>query len=255
MNVLEAWVARLGRPLVVAHRGASRAAPENSLSALRRAADEGADGVEFDVQRCGSGELVVFHDRTLARCTGVVGTVAETPLEALRALTLDRLDRFDAGEGIPTLAEWLAEAPAGLLLNLEVKVDTLADADVATACVLALQATRRGASCLVSSFHPAALGFAAAADPHIARGALVDGASGWAARLALGLLTRPAAVHPEHVLVTPQRVSAWKRLGLKVATWTVDDPDEARRCLEAGVDAVITNRPDLVRPVAERFGR
>jgi glycerophosphoryl diester phosphodiesterase len=87
----------------------------------------------------------------------------------------------------------------------------------------------------------------------VARGALVDGAAGWHTRLALGLLTRPDAVHPEHVLVTPERVAAWKRLGLAVATWTVDDPDEAERCLACGVDAVITNVPDVVRPVVERW--
>src|SRR4051812_25995546 len=88
---LRALVGRLGRPAVIAHRGASRAAPENSLAALRLAAGLGADGVEFDVQRCASGELVVFHDRTLARCTGAIGSVGETTLPALRRLTLDRI--------------------------------------------------------------------------------------------------------------------------------------------------------------------
>ena len=71
----------------------------------------------------------------------------------------------------------------------------------------------------------------------------------------LGLATAPQAVHPHQSLVTAGRMRAWKRLGLDVAVWTVDDPDEAERCLDLGVDAVITNTPDLIRPVVERFRR
>lgn len=117
MNALRNLLRALGRPAVFAHRGASRRAPENSIEALRFAAGLGADGVEFDVQACGSGELVVFHDRTLARCTGTPGTLTETPLADLRRLTLDRIARFrglpETGARIPTLAEWLTAMPPG----------------------------------------------------------------------------------------------------------------------------------------------
>lgn len=253
MGAFAQWVSGLGRPAVIAHRGASRAAPENSLAALRLAAGLGADGVEFDVQACATGELVVFHDRTLARCTGALGELPGTPFEALRRETLDRIDPERRGERVPTLPEWLAEAPAGLFLNLEVKADVLAEAGIAKACAEALLQAGRGAASVLSSFHPAALAHAAGSG--VDRGALVDASEGWRTRLALGLLTRPAAVHPEHLLVTPDRVAAWKRLGLVVAVWTVDDPEEAARCLEAGVDAVITNVPDRIRPVAERYPR
>ena len=95
---------RPGRPLVWAHRGASRAAPENTLAAFRLAAKLGADGVELDAQRCATGEVVVLHDESLGRTTGYAALLAETPLSRLR--TLDAGARFsDAfrGERVPLL--------------------------------------------------------------------------------------------------------------------------------------------------------
>ena len=246
----------LGRPAVIAHRGASRRAPENSLGALRLAAEEGADGVEFDVQACGSGELVVFHDRTLARCTGHPGTLTETPLAELRRLTLDRVAESHGlaalGERIPTLDEWLASVPVQLLVNLEVKADTFAQTVIANPCVDAVERAGLASRTIVSSFHPGAL--LRIAGRRIDRGALVE-PPGWRASLAAGLLASPSAVNPEVSLVTPGRVKWWHAAGYRVAAWTVDDPDEARRLFDAGVDVAISNRPDLIRPIAERYRR
>ncbi len=247
------WRAQLGRAAIIAHRGASRKAPENSLEALRLAREEGADGVEFDVQRCASGELVVFHDRTLARCTGHPGTVTETPLSELRTLNLDRVSaHFGLGvrdARIPTLNEWLAEISEGFLVNLEVKVESLAESTIAGPCVDALAFSGCLDRSVVSSFYPPAL--YRIRDRHVARGALVESGAGWRIRLAAGLGGQVASVHPEAVLVTPQRVKLWHALGYQVATWTVDAPDEIRRVLDAGVDVVITNRPDVARRIVE----
>ena len=247
----------LRRPAVFAHRGASRAAPENSLEALRLAREMGADGVEFDVQRCASGELVVFHDGTLARLTGQVGIVTETPLSALRALTLDPIAKHwglpTRGARIPTLEEWLAAVPDGLLLNLEVKAETVASSELAGECVDALQRHGLADRAVVSSFPPAAL--LRIAHRRIARGALVDPAPGWRGRLLAGLAGRPMAVHPDASLINPRRVKRWHLEGYRVATWTVDEPDELKRVLDAGVDVVISNRPDVARPIVEQYRR
>lgn len=256
-NPFDAWLRALGRPAVLAHRGASRAAPENSLAALRLSRELGADGVEFDVQRCGSGELVVFHDRTLARCTGRMGWVSETSLERLRTLSLDRLSRSLGGqvqgERIPTLEEWLEAAPKGLFLNLEVKLDRVADTRLAGDSVQALVKAGRADQAIVSSFHPVALRGAAMETGEVARGMLIDFSRRWRLMGALHLPARPSALHPHHRLVTPRRVARWHSVGLRVIPWTVDDPEQALRCLDAGVDAIITNRPDVIRPLAERY--
>ncbi len=255
MSLIAAWRRTLGRPLVVAHRGASRAAPENSLAALRLARDLGADAVEFDVQRCGSGELVVFHDQTLGRCTGQAGRIAETPWRELSKLTLDRIDPERRGERIPLLDEWLAAAHPSLKLNLEAKGEELSETGTAPLAARALVRAGRAESSILSAFHPASLARAAREDDAVARGVLVHDPPGWQVRLGLGVLARPQAIHPQHTLVTPRRVAVWKRLGLAVAVWTVDDADEARRCLDAGVDALITNVPDVMRAVVEKQAR
>jgi glycerophosphoryl diester phosphodiesterase len=257
MNRIKRWLTRLGRPAVWAHRGASAQAPENSLAALLRAAELGADGVEFDVQACATGELIVFHDATLGRCTGLTGAVRDTSANTLRGLRLDRIAELKGlsprGERIPFLDEWLAAVPPSLFVNLEVKCEILADAVTAPRCLEALQRAGLSERSVVSSFHPAALWQAAAARSVIPRGVLVEDSSAWKALTALGLAARPSALHPEHTLVTPERVRAWHRLGLVVATWTVDEPDEAKRCYDAGVDVIISNRPDIIRRVAEGY--
>ena len=257
MNMIERWLARLGRPAVWAHRGASAHAPENSLAALKLAADMGADGLEFDVQACATGELVVFHDATLGRCAGVSGAVRDASADALYGLRLDRVAELKGlpqrGERIPFLDEWLASIPPQLFVNLEVKCEILADAAIARRCVEALDHAGLSERSVVSSFHPAALWRAAAAAPKGARGVLVEDSPAWAGLAALGIVSKPAAIHPEHTLVTAARVRRWHWMGLVVSAWTVDDPEEARRCFDAGVDVLISNRPDVVRPIAERY--
>ncbi|MFC4437351.1 MULTISPECIES: glycerophosphodiester phosphodiesterase [Natrialbaceae] len=100
---------------LIAHRGFAATAPENTIAAVQSAAAQ-ADAVEFDVRRCGSGELVVIHDETIDRVTGSVGTVADTALEELRTLSV-----FESDERIPTLEEMLEALPPHVEVNLEMK--------------------------------------------------------------------------------------------------------------------------------------
>ena len=108
---------------LIAHRGFAATAPENTIAAIQSAA-EYADAVEFDVRRCGSGELVVIHDETIDRVTGGVGTVADSTLEELQCHTV-----LDSGDGVPTLEEMLDALPPRVEVNLEMK-DTGIAADV-----------------------------------------------------------------------------------------------------------------------------
>ena len=253
------WLSALGRPAVFAHRGASHDAPENSLSALRLAAELGADGVEFDVQRCATGELVVFHDESLARCTGSVGLVRDATLAAIGRLTLDRWDTRrgsrHAGERIPTLEAWLDAAPRSLFLNLEVKCGHVGEAEAAGDCARALEEHGRAHGSVVSSFHPAALAVCGVAMPTLDRGVLVEESGAWRALLFAGVVTGARALHVPKELVTPRRVRAWHAAGFVVATWTVDAAADLDRCMAAGVDAVISNRPDVARRHADQFRR
>ncbi len=108
---------------LIAHRGFAATSPENTIAAIRSAA-EYADAVEFDVRRCGSGELVVIHDDTIDRVTGSNGTVADTTLEELETLTV-----LGSGERVPTLEAMLEALPPEVEVNLEIKATGIA-ADV-----------------------------------------------------------------------------------------------------------------------------
>ncbi len=102
---------------IIAHRGSSGSAPENTLAAFRKALDDGADGIELDVRMSKDGELVVLHDRTVNRTTNGRGKVSD--------LTVAELRKLDAGssEHVPTLQEVIGILPRHILLNIEVKTD------------------------------------------------------------------------------------------------------------------------------------
>lgn len=105
---------------LIAHRGCAGQYPENTVSAVRQSAPH-VDYVELDVRRCGSGELVVFHDEELDRKTAATGPVAATDRATLRGLTIG-----DTGEGIPSLREALDAIPDGVGVELDLKVDGVA---------------------------------------------------------------------------------------------------------------------------------
>ena len=245
---------RPGRPLVWAHRGASRAAPENTLAAFRLAAEMGADGIELDVQRCATGEVVVLHDESLGRTTGYAALLAETPWSTVR--TLDAGARFSErfrGERVPLLADVLAQTPGTLLVNVELKCDRADDRGLTAAAVDVVRQARAEGRVLFSSFNPLCLWRARTFAPEVPRALLFERDSSFPLRHAFAApLLSPVSLHPEDVLATPASIRSWRRRGYLVAPWTVDDPDRARSLLEAGATGIFTNVPDLM---LARFAR
>jgi glycerophosphoryl diester phosphodiesterase len=234
-----------GRPLILGHRGASASAPENTLAAVRQALAEGADGVELDAWRCGSGEVVVIHDEDTTRTCGERLRVPEAPLSSLRALDAGRWkgDRF-RGERIPLLAEVL-EALPGALLNVELKGRAgRPDAALAAAVARCLAAAGAAERVIVSSFDFALLEAFRAAAPGVATGLIFEPAWLWRVRVrrAVGRLN-PSALHPRRDLCTPGRLAAWRSKGLAVNSWTVDRPEELARLARGGVAGLVCNGP------------
>jgi glycerophosphoryl diester phosphodiesterase len=245
--MLPAAFLRKDRPLVWGHRGASAEAPENTLAAVELAERQGADGVELDVQRCGSGELVVLHDESLGRTTGFAGLVAETPWAVIRTLDAGaRKARRFAGERVPLLAQVLAQTT--MLLNLELKCERADDRGLSAEAVRLVREAKAEERVLLSSFNPLCLARARAAAPRIARALLFEEDSAWPLRHAFAA---PAlgvgALHPQASLATAGRVARWGRRGYSVACWTVDDVELAARLWQSGVTGIITNRPDRIR--------
>lgn len=223
-----------GAPLIVAHRGASADAPENTLAAFALARAQGADGVELDVRRSADGDLVLHHDAALP--DGRI--VAATPTAELPS-------------SVPSLAAALDEC-AGLLVNVEIKnspfdPDHDPERTLADDVVDVLRARGGTDRVLVSSFDLATIDRVHALDPTVPTAFLtfVDPVGADAVVLAADRGHR--AVHPHEGTVDRAFVALAHRAGLLVNVWTVDDADRIRALAAAGVDAIVTNVPRLAR--------
>lgn len=241
--------------LNIAHRGASSAAPANTLAAFEKAVELDADGIEFDVQLSADGIPVVIHDFTVDGTTDGSGRVADMSLAQLGEL--DAGSYFDpafAGERIPTLAQVLEAVGSRLLLNIELKYFSPRDNGLERSVIAQIKQYQRGRDndyrILLSSFNPFSLRRAKKIAPYIPVGLL------YALELPLPLrrawlapLFPHKARHPEHTMVNASYMDWAQRRSYHVNTWVVNDPDEMRRLIALGVDSIITNLPDVLRSV------
>ncbi|MGA9117015.1 MAG: glycerophosphodiester phosphodiesterase family protein [Bacteroidota bacterium] len=240
-------IAHSAPPLVIAHRGSSGLAPENTLASFRRAVEEGAHMVELDVRMTRDFFLVVYHDPDIRRTTNGEGTIWEYSLQELRAFDAGAwFDLRFKGERIPTLRQVMELLPPGVDLNIEVKTDGDPRTKLAfeEACILAVMEKRLEARTLVSSFDHAYLKRFHHLFPSIATAALVlpdVGAGHLPSRLAASLGVR-AFISPLSGL-TPHLVEDAHTHGLPVACYTVNTPKDLGRARSLGVDAVITDFP------------
>lgn len=222
---------------IIAHRGASAVARENTLAAFVRAAEFGADAVELDVRRSGDDRLVLHHDARLAD-----GRV----IRATRAA--------DLPDHVPTLDQAL-DVCDGMFVNIEIKNDP-ADPDfdptdwVARRVCAAL--TGRGGSrrWLISSFRFETVGVCRAVMPSVRTAWLVESLAG--DPVARTAAAGHDALHPWDPIVDDSLIRTAHAAGLAVNTWTCDDPDRMRQLIGWGIDGICTNVPDV--GVAVRSG-
>lgn len=237
------------RPLIVAHRGASADAPENTLASLQLGYAQGADFAECDVRLTRDGEVVLLHDASLRRTAGVDARVDELSLAELRRLEVGswRGERW-RGEKIPTLIEALelvSRAGAGRRLLIEIKSGpgTIA----ASAAALAASGCDPAAAVLMS-FDPLVTAEARLRLPAIERHWLTDERAPVASLCERARAAGCTALNVGRALpIDHAFVAAAHASGLKVFVWTVDDAAEARRLAGAGVDGLTTNRPGALR--------
>lgn len=237
----------LGLSTVVAHRGASAAAPENTLAAFRAADAEGARWIEFDVRLTGCGALVVLHDARLERTTNGRGRVRGVPLAALQAADAGAWFAAEfAGERVPTLEAVLDLASAlDLGCNVEIKAESDDEARVAARAVAG---SFVGAGCpvLVSSFSRAALQALRAAAPAAAIGLLV-GRRVSRGDLAFATAVGAVSLHADRRAFTATTTARLREAGLWPVAYTVNDAQEAVRLhRHDGVGTIITDRPAAI---------
>jgi glycerophosphoryl diester phosphodiesterase len=237
-------------PSVAAHRGAGRLAPENTLAAMRLGVSLGHRMVEFDVKLTGDGKPVLLHDATLDRTTTGRG-----PASAATFAEIAQLDAGTwhgaafAGEPVPTLAAVATYLQAnGVFANVEIKPSPGREVETGAAVAIAAASLWRGAAVppLLSSFSEAALEAARRTVPRLPRALLLHHLpEDWPERLRrLGCV----ALDANHAVLDADVVARARAGGWRVLTYTVDDPARIAMVRGWGVDLVITDAVDTIRP-------
>lgn len=236
------------RPLVIAHRGASGTAPENTLAAFRRAVVLGADMIELDAQLTRDGEVVVMHDWTLERTTDGTGAVHERTLEELRRLDVGSwFAPAFAGERLPTLREVLGAVALPINVELKPVGDDGLEAR-AHAVVMGAGALGR---VVFSSFDESVLARLRVLAPEAAIALLWETPqAAEAVRRAEGVGAR--ALHLRKDAATPGVLAGLAPSGLPIRVWTVNEPGEMASLLAGGVEGIFTDYPERFLHIASR---
>lgn len=226
--------------LVIAHRGASATAAENTLEAFELAREQGADWVELDARRSSDGVVVVSHDASLADGRLIIET-----------------NRDDLPESIPSLAEAL-EVCDSMGVNIEIKnlpddPDYDADNAVSDAVAGLVQAYLGVERALVTSFNMDALDRMRAVDPTIPCGWLTFDLGDPASAISRVQAHSLASINPYDATVDASLVRRAHEAGIAVHVWTVDDADRMAQLIGFGVDGIITNDPRVGREVVDRL--
>ena len=241
--------------LVVAHRGASLAAPENTMAAYRLAVEMGADAIELDVHLTRDGELALIHDDSLDRTTNLTGPVADRTMDQLRAA--DAGFQFTGRDGsfpyrgrglqIPTLDEVLAWLPAGVGLVVEIKSRSAVETTVAH---LRGSAVRAAEAVSVVSFDERAIDEVHRLDPELPTGYLLVPSESFEEALTYAVEHGHVAVHAydgDLGLDPSPKLTEARAYGRQVGCYVVNDPDRMRILAAYRLWGFVTDDPALAR--------
>ena len=225
--------------LNIGHRGARGHVAENTLESIKKALELGADGVEIDVFKCKSGEIVVIHDETLNRTTNGKGNVEDFTLGELKSFVVEGAYK------IPTLVEVLDMLDAKYVINIELKGKNTAKA---TNSIIEDYIKNDGwekNQFVVSSFDWDELRDFYELNKEIPIGILSEDEPLDAIEIAKEL--NAFSIHPYHIHLNEEEVNRIHKEGFKIYTWTVNKPDDIKNMIDLGVDAIITDYPERVK--------
>lgn len=259
------------RPTIIAHRGASAIAPENTLLAFRLAIDAGANMIETDARITHDGEIVLLHDADLRRTTDCSGNVADVVLSELSACDAGYWF-VPAGTGehpfrgssltVPRLTELLdlvMTEDSAVSINVEIKnqpeeIGFDPGDRIADRLIEILHELSGLGHVLISSFNPETIDRVKVLEPAIRTAYLCGPQADLHARTAYCQARGHDAIHPHHSLlmsgeVANRLVDVMHGAGLEVNVWTVNDPQRMLEMAAAGVDGIITDDPTQLRKV------
>lgn len=239
----------LNRPIIFAHRGASRYAPENTLAAFELALKQNVPAIELDVALTKDDQVVVFHDSNTERITGYQGLIRHMNLAEIKQL--DAGSYFDSsfkGEKIPTLSEVFELVGDRMLINIELKnYSTPFDALPKFVATL-IEQWKLHTSVFFSSFNPIALLKIKGLLPTIPIALLaLEGKQGWLARSRAGEICQYQAIHPYYADVDVNFLAYHHTKGHLVNAYTVNEASVMRTLFSIGIDGIFTDDPLLAQ--------
>jgi len=237
----------LPNPLIIAHRGASSYAPENTMTAFQLAVKQRAPALELDAKLSADSEIVVVHDSTVDRTTNGTGRVSKLTLSALRELDagISFTEKF-MHEKIPTLAEVFEAVGHKIFINVELTNYTTIKDDLTERVCALVQHFGLENGIMFSSFLPSNLTKARKLLPSVPRGLLsLGGALGWWSRSFGFAFGEYQSLNPAIKDVTPQQIQRVHKLKRKLFAYTVNQTEDMQRLFRWGVDGIFTDDPLL----------
>ena len=226
--------------LSIGHRGAKGYIAENTYESISKAIELGVDGIEIDVFKCASGELVLFHDKNLKELTGESGLIEN--------LTIKELEQFlvQGKYKIPTLKDVLTRIEKPLFVNIELKGLNTAQATSKIIADISRSTSWSLEHFIVSSFNWDELELFRSIDKNISVGVLVSKSMSINEAIEFGKKINAQAIHPNFKLLNDKAVKKIKNNGFKIYTWTVNNEDDINFMKKLKVDGIISDYPDRI---------
>ena len=228
------------KPLVIGHRGAMGYETENTLASIQKALDLKVDGIEIDVFKCKSGEIVVFHDLELDRLTDGTGSIEDRTFEELQQLTVQ------GGHKIPLLKDVLNLVNGQCMVNIELKGENTANTVSKIVNMYVEFDMFAEEDIIISSFNWDELEAFHKKNKNIHVAVLTDIDQNPMEALPLAKKLKAKNLHSEASTITEDIVKNIKKRGFKIFAWFEKEPKSLKKVLDLKVHGIITDRPDKV---------
>ena len=226
--------------LSIGHRGAKGYIAENTLESINMAVELNVDGVEIDVFKCLSGELVLFHDKDLKKLTGRSGKIEDLTINDLEKYLV--LGKYK----IPTLKDVLEKIKNPLLINIELKGSGAAESTSKIIEDFSGRTLWKKENFIVSSFNWDELKKFRLINTNIAVGILLDRFRNINEAIQFGKTIKAQSIHPDYRMLNEGTVEKIKKNGFKIYTWTVNNKEDISFMQKLNVDGVISDYPDQI---------
>ena len=226
--------------LSIGHRGAKGYIAENTLESINMAIELNVDGVEIDVFKCLSGELVLFHDKNLKKLTGKSGKIENLTINDLQKYLV--LGKYK----IPTLKDVLEKIKKPLLVNIELKGSGAAESTSKIIEDFSKRTLWKKENFIVSSFNWDELKKFRSINTDIAIGILLDKLGNINEAIQFGKNINAQSIHPNYRMLNEGTVEKIKKNGFKIYTWTVNNKEDISFMQKLNVDGIISDYPDQI---------